>query len=297
MTQRLRDLDSPTAEEAKLVELVRAAEPTTRSDAHMRRVRAGVDATRSRRPAWDLRQAPAAVLLLLLVAGVAAASASAGRAWFESHRAATEAVEHEHVRKDEKSRPPLTRVAPPSAPLAEIGPTAPLATLERQSTSDPNAERERRLPTLAPARAARTTAPRRVVQTPAEPARSREDMRPPQIAPGVARSDDAAPDAHSPLRGVRIVSSALAAMRRSNEPRAASDLLERYLKDEPHGPFVEEALGLAIEAAADSNEPERAASRAHRYLETYPTGRFVSVAQRALRRFSAALDRAPSLSK
>jgi outer membrane protein assembly factor BamD (BamD/ComL family) len=92
------------------------------------------------------------------------------------------------------------------------------------------------------------------------------------------------------------MSSAIAALRKSHEPRVASDLLEHYLSEEPGGPFAEEALGLGIEAAAEGDEPARAVSRARRYLETYPAGRFVAVAQGALRRFPGPVDGAPASS-
>jgi hypothetical protein len=262
--RRLRDLDSPGAEEARLVELLRAAEPTVRSDGHMRRVRAALDVTPGR-AGWRPRWSASVAMPLLLLIGVAAASAASGLAWVQRHRVAIEASKRGGLRSDEK---------------------APASSVPRAASVLP-AE----IATVAPA------APTRSTHGPTERGPSRRSSRLVRVAvQDPAPSEDVARDDRSSLWGVRIVSSALAAMRRSHEPKVASDLLERYLNEEPDGPFAEEALGLAIEAAADADEAARAASRARRYLDAYPTGRFVSVAQRALRRFSAPADGSPPAS-
>jgi hypothetical protein len=289
VTRRLRDLDSPEAGEARLVELLRAAEPTVRSDAHMRRVRVALDAAPSR-ARGRLRWSASVALPLLLLAGVAAASAASGLVWLQRHRGASEASRHEGERRAERGGSGVRAILPPPAEIA----ATPIAKGELEPVREPSGDRERRLSSPAPATTALTTVPRRSARSVVERGRARGSAPSGHVAlrDAVPSAEDAAPD-RSPLRGVGIVSSAVGALRRSHEPKVASELLEDYLHEEPHGPFAEEALGLAIEAAVEGEEPERAVSRARQYLATYPSGRFLAVAQRALRRFSASVDLEP----
>lgn len=80
---------------------------------------------------------------------------------------------------------------------------------------------------------------------------------------------------------------AVRALRREGDPARAQQLLDRYLADNPKGALREDALALAMEAAAARQDP-RAADYARRYLARYPAGRFRSVAERLLARSSRA---------
>jgi hypothetical protein len=79
------------------------------------------------------------------------------------------------------------------------------------------------------------------------------------------------------------VAEALRALRKQGDSARAQALLDRYLKNNPHGALAEDALALSIEAAAARKDP-RAADYARRYLARYPNGRFRAVAERALSR-------------
>jgi hypothetical protein len=76
---------------------------------------------------------------------------------------------------------------------------------------------------------------------------------------------------------------AIRALRKSRDPARAQQLLDGYLQNNPRGALSEDALGLAIEAAAARRDP-RAADYARRYLARFPNGRFRSTALRAAER-------------
>jgi hypothetical protein len=61
-------------------------------------------------------------------------------------------------------------------------------------------------------------------------------------------------------------------------------LVAEYRARYPAGRFLEEALGVGIEAAADLADP-RAADLAGEYLRRFARGRFREAAERALSRF------------
>lgn len=79
------------------------------------------------------------------------------------------------------------------------------------------------------------------------------------------------------------VAEAVRALRKQGDAARAQQLLDQYLKTNPHGALAEDALALAIEAAAGQKDP-RAVDYARRYLARYPNGRFRAVAQRAIAR-------------
>ena len=98
------------------------------------------------------------------------------------------------------------------------------------------------------------------------------------VPPAIAGSEEAS-----------ILLFAARAWRRDRNAKRAAKLLDYYLERYPQGSFVEEALGLAIEANAALGIP-RAASLSEIYLKRFPDGRFGHVARDALRRFESGTD-------
>ena len=110
----------------------------------------------------------------------------------------------------------------------------------------------------------------RVEETPSSPPRSA----------AVPRSRTAPEKLHQPGEDPAPVLDAIRALRKSRDPARAQKLLDDYLKTNPRGALSEDALGLAIEAAAARRDP-RAADYARRYLARFPNGRFRAIAVRA----------------
>ncbi len=73
---------------------------------------------------------------------------------------------------------------------------------------------------------------------------------------------------------------AVRALRVEDQPLRAEQLALGYLRVYPHGALAEEALAVAIEAAA-LNHDSRAPRLAERYFRQYPNGRFRHVAEQA----------------
>lgn len=101
---------------------------------------------------------------------------------------------------------------------------------------------------------------------------------PPEGAPPAARPPrQPAPAAESPARVV----AAVRALRTEGQPARAERLALEYLRAYPRGALAEEALALAVEAAARAGD-SRAVSLASSYLRRYPQGRFQRVAEQTL---------------
>lgn len=141
-------------------------------------------------------------------------------------------------------------------------PTAPVASVAPPSEVQHRASRP--APQLAPAPA------------PTEPVVT------PDVAP---EQPSAKPRVDKPRAGEdpTQVAEAVRALRKQGDPARAQQLLDQYLRANPHGALAEDALALSIEAAAARKDP-RAADYARRYLARYPNGRFHRVAERALGR-------------
>jgi predicted Zn-dependent protease len=105
------------------------------------------------------------------------------------------------------------------------------------------------------------------------------------VAPDVVPEQPSAKRVDKPRAGEdpTQVAEAVRALRKQGDPARAQQLLDQYLRANPHGALAEDALALSIEAAAARKDP-RAADYARRYLARYPNGRFHRVAERALGR-------------
>jgi hypothetical protein len=81
-----------------------------------------------------------------------------------------------------------------------------------------------------------------------------------------------------------LLIAAVQALRRDHDPTRAGALIDDYLRRFEHGALAEEALALAIEAAATRGD-ERAADFGADYLRRFPNGRYRAAAENARARF------------
>jgi hypothetical protein len=89
-----------------------------------------------------------------------------------------------------------------------------------------------------------------------------------------------APAAPAPTDDPTLVATALRALRREHDAARAGSLVDEYLRKWPSGALTEEAMALAVEAAA-ARKDARASSLAQRYLARFPNGRFRDAVARA----------------
>jgi hypothetical protein len=85
-----------------------------------------------------------------------------------------------------------------------------------------------------------------------------------------------APAAPTPTDDPTLVATALRALRREHDAARAGALVDEYLRRWPSGALTEEAMALAVEAAAARHDA-RTATLATRYLARFPNGRFRDV--------------------
>ena len=160
--------------------------------------------------------------------------------------------------------------APKSRPGRSAGPgtvpTEATAPVPPRPTVDPT----------GPAASA-TLAPRPSVDTAGAVPATRE----PPAPPASARPHAAPPRRAASSQESQLFLRAWSALRTADDPGAARAVLAEYLRRFPHGSLVEEAHGLAIEAASRLHDPE-AARLAARYLRRFPRGRYAGLARAAL---------------
>ncbi len=150
-------------------------------------------------------------------------------------------------------------------------------------------------PQLVPARSAPAAASRRTQAGVAKASRSNattaanaaKDAAPPAIAEAAAPASPPPPDAAKAARrdtteeDAALALAALTALRRDHDPARARAMVDAYLRAHPDGSMAEEALAIAIEAAAAHHDAD-AKALAARYLSLYPSGMFRALARKTL---------------
>jgi outer membrane protein assembly factor BamD (BamD/ComL family) len=75
---------------------------------------------------------------------------------------------------------------------------------------------------------------------------------------------------------------AVRALRRDRDPKRAQTLAEEALQRYPRGAQLEEAMAVAMEAAAADGDASAAHHWAERYVDTFGAGRFADRARQVL---------------
>jgi len=256
--KRLREeIDSPDPLLAEAARLLVSLPPVESSPGRRARIWAALSRRRGPRQGilsirWALRSAVLVPLVLLALATVATAL------WAGVLAPRAGKLERQEDGGRRSSIAPVRGPAtPPPAPPASPDPEPP--PLEQP---------------IPPAEPPRSPSPKRQA-----PLASRAQAPSPEADVAFAFAPSAEDEPESAL-----VLGAFSALRRDHDPRRAGAMLEEYLRLHPRGALVEEALALAIEAAA-ARDDSRAGSLAVQYLERFPEGRFRLTAQRARGRF------------
>lgn len=80
-----------------------------------------------------------------------------------------------------------------------------------------------------------------------------------------------------------LVLEAIRSLRTDGDPARASTLLTDYLRSEPTGVLVEDALALSVEAAVARTDREQTVAFARQYLARFPSGRYTAFVRQAMR--------------
>jgi hypothetical protein len=276
---RLRDEagDDPVA--VRGIELLRKTPPAARSPESKRRVWMSIQRARPARTQGfrlpKLRMA-AVVIGVLCVAGSAGAVIAARR-WIapilfgvsspgaaapniQDHKMpATRPVAVRHTPSASLPMPGSPAVQPPVAPFAAAAAARPTVAAARPSVH-------------------RTAPVRRIPLWATAPAVTGSGKK----GSSEALGGPPAPTAAAVQERTEVLD-AMVALRRDHAPVTAGRLLESYLSAHPRGALREEALVLAIEAAAARSDIPAARRLARQYLAAHPTGRFREFAEAAAR--------------
>ena len=108
------------------------------------------------------------------------------------------------------------------------------------------------------------------------------DARPDSITPEELEAEKPSPAPHASQSGpgASLMMEALQA-RRAGDTARAQELTAEYQKKYPNGALKEEALAIALEAAAARKDPS-ASKLAQKYLQSFPHGRFRAQAEQVL---------------
>lgn len=258
--RRLIDMDTHVGGSEWAMQLLHDAAPRRQSPERKQRVAHALGQRTSRRVPFLLRP-----VIVMGVAGCAAiASAALGHwpAWIEQvHRRLSPAapVEMPMVNKPRTGRTAANRgvetavVATSPVPAVTNVTATPASTASGSSASTSAARPTRRIALVPSSRAHAASLP---VATPPPPPSN------PPAASSTRIVEDTGP-----------VERAMRALRVDRDPVRARALASRYLDQNPNGALAEEALAIAIEAAA-AHQDRDAAMLGQRYLRLYPSGPF-----------------------
>ena len=284
----------PGSAEELVVAFMRAAKPYQTPPGRRQRLHAGlVGVRRARRPGRSVLKPALALGLLVCAAATVSAHLLEWPRWLAERLPGREAPAG-RTTAPERSGPAVPPIptgaasvvpAPPAeevvakpvvvepllpqtaqaAPIAEAPPTPVAAPRHRTRASVAKASRSNATTAAkdaTPAPIAETAAP-----TPPPPDATK--------AAKAARRDTSEEDAALAL-------AALTALRRDHDPVRARAMVDAYLRAQPDGAMAEEALAIAIEAAAAHHDAD-AKTLAARYLSLYPSGTFRALARKTLR--------------
>ncbi len=249
---------------ARLSEIVRRSRPLARSEARKARVAAAL--TSPKRLARPMKLRPVAIGVVLFGA---VASAMIARAWTRrTHEAPAPNV----------SRPQttLTQPTPPAAVVAE-----PAVAEPAPASREPNLAA---VPKPRTAGASRSVTSSRLDDDDLAALARGMGTAPAERDVSRAPIAEVPPAPASPSHEAALLATAVQALRGDHDPKRAQSLLEDYLKRYPRGMLAEEALAMAVEAAAAHGD-RKTSSLAETYLRRYPGGRFRGVAESAVQRF------------
>lgn len=262
--ERLRDMAArPGSPEDKARALLQARAPFTVPAPWKSRVRRALERERARPVRPALRGVRLALAGVLLLAGFGGALAAGGAGWLRALLAPAESPAPERTSPRAVERRAGERLAPPPA-------AGPGSEEEARAVPPPLAEPEVPAVPLEPGRA-----------PPVRPRVGRPLAEQASAAPPAesARAHKAAPSAES--EDVALVAEAIRVLRELRDPERAAHLLQQYLDRYPRGALREDALALAIEAAARA-PAERRRELARAYLSAYPNGRYRQLAREVL---------------
>jgi len=230
--------------EGLLADLVRATPPAEPAPFDRARILARIHGAKPARRGLTLR----AGLVVLLLAGAAAATVAAEHAWTARRGIGAANVV-------------APRVAPKPPAVAAKDEAA-----VRVAAPEPEVARAAISATPVPLEAPLPEAPR------GDAPKARPASRPVLAVAPVAAKDgeDPAP-----------VLEAIHALRSEGDVARAGALLADYLRAHPRSVLAEDALALSIESALARHDARAASDLAKRYLTQYPNGRYRAYAQRA----------------
>ena len=254
MTRLIDELDLNDPEQAHAATLLQAGSPFPESEVSRQRVRRALDLQRSRTRRRRLNPVLAAAVFLGL-------AGSAGATWGIARWASPpDEMETKHA----------------SSVTQQFDATKGAARRSQKESPPDNASDAEELTTESSASA--KVKPSSETE---DPLSLGEKQGTASVAPKAFKlSKNGAKDAKRTASDALLLHQAVEALRSSDDPQKAAQLLREYERTQPSKELEEEVLALRIETALANKDP-KARELARRYLARYPNGRFRSLATTA----------------